>query len=251
MNSEEIKRILNDVKEKKLSTEKALDILRDLPFKDLGFAKLDLHRDLRRGFGEVIYAKSKSVSQLSKICLELKQKKVSSVIFSRIGKKKAKVLLDIDKDLKYNETAKIVYKKKNNIKNNGTILVLSAGTSDIPVAEEAALTAEIMGSRVNRCFDVGIAGLHRVLSIYEDLRKASVIIVVAGMEGALPSVVSGLVSAPVIAVPTSVGYGANLGGVTTLLAMANSCSPGVVVVNVDNGFGAGYFASTILKGNTK
>ena len=248
MNSDDLYRLFDDVKNGKLSIDKAVKCLRDLPFKDLDFVKLDSHRDLRKSLGEVIYCENKSINQLEIICKELKKTKKDKVIYTRVDDKKAKLLLSIDKELIYNENARMVFKKSNKKQNNSLILVITAGTSDIPVAEEAACTAEVMGGNVERHFDVGVAGIHRLFSIYNKLQKASVIIVAAGMEGALPSVISGLVDVPIIAVPTSIGYGASFNGIAPLLTMLNSCSPGIAVVNIDNGFGAGYLASIILKG---
>ena len=249
MDNNKLTEILNSVKENKMSTEDALKVLKDLPFKDLDFVKLDHHRELRRGFGEVIYCKSKTEAQLAVIAEELKHKE--NILYTRVSKKKSDLLLKIDPNLKFNETSKIVYKTNKKTKNDDIVMVVAAGTSDIFVAEEAAITAEVMGNVVERHYDVGVAGIHRLFAIYDNLQKASVIIAVAGMEGALPSVVSGLVNCPVIAVPTSVGYGANFGGLSSLLTMLNSCSPGIAVVNIDNGFGAGYLASMINQKQSK
>ena len=247
MDNNNLIKLLNEVKEDKIQVEDALKKLKDLPFKNLDFVKLDHHRELRKGFGEVIYCKNKTIPQLEKICSELKN--TDYVLYTRIGKKKADAIIKIDKELIYNKVAKIVYKKiKKNI-SEGIIIVLSAGTSDMKVSEEAAMTAEVMGNKVERHYDVGVAGIHRLFSIYDRLQQANVIIAVAGMEGALPSVVSGLVNCPVIAVPTSVGYGSNFNGLSSLLTMLNSCSPGISVVNIDNGFGAGYMASLINNRN--
>jgi pyridinium-3,5-biscarboxylic acid mononucleotide synthase len=243
MDKDNLIKLLNDVKNQNITIEEATEKIKDLPFKNLDFVKLDHHRELRKGFGEVIYCKSKTIEQLEIICKELKNN--DRILYTRVGEKKAAALLSIDKDLKYSKISKIVYKKNENKKSKGLILIAAAGTSDIFVAEEAALTAEVMGNNVERHFDVGVAGIHRLFSIYDNLQKANVIIAVAGMEGALPSVISGLVNSPVIAVPTSVGYGANFGGLAALLTMLNSCSPGISVVNIDNGFGAGYLASMI------
>ena len=251
MDNESILNLLNNVRDKKISVDEAKKSLRDMPFKDLDFVKLDFHRDIRTGIGEVVYCKNKTPSQLKLICQELKKTKKQAVIYSRANKKKAKLLLSIDSDLKYNKLASMVYKKRKKILSDNLILIITGGTSDIPVAEEAACTADVMGNKIERHFDIGIAGIHRLFSIYDRLQKASVIIAIAGMEGALPSVVSGLVSVPVIAVPTSIGYGANFGGLASLLTMLNSCSPGVSVVNIDNGFGAGYLASIINQGKNK
>lgn len=216
-------------------------------FCDLGFAKIDTDRANRRGFPEVVFAQGKSLIQLKQISRTF----IASghpLILTRISQEQYKFLKKTYPKLKLNPLGKIAYLTKNNIKKIGNVLIITAGTSDIPIAEEAAVTLEIMGNNVTRLYDVGVAGVHRVLDKKELLRKANCIIVVAGMEGALASLVSGLVSSPVIGVPTSCGYGANFGGLSSLLTMLNSCSPGVGVVNIDNGFGAGYFASLVNKG---
>ncbi len=212
---------------------------------DLGFAKPDLDRKRRKGFAEVIYCPGKTRQDLKRIAQELIRHR-QDLLLTRLDKGTFIYLKKVFPRLKYNPLAKIGYllfaPKKNK---KGLVAVISAGTADIPVAEEAALTAGILGNPVLKLYDVGVAGVHRLMGNLETIRKAGVIIVVAGMEGALASVVSGLVSCPVIAVPTSCGYGANFSGLSPLLTMLNSCSPGVVVVNIDNGFGAGYFASLI------
>ncbi len=249
MNNDDLYKLLDGVKNKKISVEQAIEHFRDMPFKDLDFVKLDSHRDLRKSLGEVIYCENKTIMQLEIISKELLKMKKDKIIYTRVNKEKAKLLLSIDKELEYNENAGMVYKKSNKVQSQSIILVVTAGTSDIPVAEEAACTAEVTGCKVERHFDVGVAGIHRLFSIYDRLQKASVIVVAAGMEGALPSVISGLVDVPIIAVPTSVGYGASFNGIAPLLTMLNSCSPGIAVVNIDNGFGAGYLASLIIKGN--
>jgi len=239
--------LLNKVKEKKLTPQKALEHLKTLPFEDLGFARVDLHRHIRKGFPEVIFGQGKEVEQIVKIAQKI-EKSGSVVLGTRIEKEVYRKLKFHFPDAEYFPQAKIFIlkpKRKGKIKLRGYVLVISAGTSDIPVAEEAALTCEVMGNRVERLYDVGVAGIHRFLTHLDKLKKAKVIIVVAGMEGALPSVVGGLVDKPVIAVPTSIGYGASFGGMAPLLAMLNSCSSGVVVVNIDNGFGAGCAASLI------
>lgn len=215
------------------------------PVADLGFAQVDTHRALRKGFPEVIFGAGKTPAQVSAIAAKLAEKS-QNVLVTRITPGHAQVVKKRFKHAKYHELARCVtIEKKPLPKRAGTIAVICAGTSDLPVAEEAAITAEIMGNRVVRIADVGVAGLHRILSRLEVLQKANVLVVVAGMEGALPSVVAGLVSKPVIAVPTSVGYGASFGGVAALLGMLISCGSGVTVVNIDNGFGAGYAASQI------
>ena len=215
------------------------------PVADLGFAQVDTHRSLRKGFPEVVYGQGKTPAQVAQIVAKLYQHE-RRVLVTRITPEHARAVRRRFAKAIHHETARcITLQHKPLAKRPGTVAVLCAGTSDMPVAEEAALTADIMGNRVERIYDVGVAGLHRLLGRLEALQTANVLIVVAGMEGALPSVVAGLVSRPVIAVPTSVGYGANLGGLTTLHAMLNSCGSGVTVVNIDNGFGAGYAASQI------
>jgi NCAIR mutase (PurE)-related protein len=216
-----------------------------LGFCDLGFAKLDTDRIKRRGFTEVVYCPGKDLGHQKKICAVFIRSK-QPLLLTKLDKNTYSFLKKSIPRLKYNPLAKIGYLTQNKaIGKRGRILVVSAGTSDIPFAEEAALTAGLLGSNVIRLYDVGVAGVHRVMHKIEELRKANVIIVVAGMEGALASLVSGLVSCPVIAVPTSCGYGASFNGLAPLLTMLNSCSPGVVTVNIDNGFGAGYFANLI------
>lgn len=245
MNKEKLINLLNDFKSGLKNMETVIQELKDLPFTDLEFVKIDNHRELRKGFPEVVYGKNKTKSQLEVICNNLKSN--DRVLFTRIGKKKAKLLLSVDHELEYDKLAKIVFKNKSKSeKSEKKIIICAAGTSDIKIAEEAFITCEVMGRNVTKYYDVGIAGIHRLFSIYDKLQEASVIIAVAGMEGALPSVISGIVKCPVIAVPTSVGYGANFGGLSALLTMLNSCSSGVVTVNIDNGFGAGYFASLIV-----
>ena len=215
------------------------------PLDDLGFAQVDLHRSLRKNFPEVIYGAGKTPAQVVAIAERL-VKSEKRVLITRVGEPQVKALRRRFRRAVVHEAARCVSLEGKPLpKLPGTIAVLCAGTSDLPVAEEAAITAEFMGNRVERIYDVGVAGLHRLLRRLDDIQRAQVIIAVAGMEGALPSVVSGLVSKPVIAVPTDVGYGASFGGVTALLAMLNSCSSGVTVVNINNGFGAGYAASQI------
>lgn len=215
-------------------------------FCDLGFAKIDTDRVKRRGFAEVVYSAGKDNNQLKKIIASFVKSK-QDVLLTKLTPDKFAFLQALFPGLKYNPQARMAYylAKRMQLKKKGYILVISAGTSDIPIAEEAAVTSQTLGRRVRRLYDVGVAGVHRLMHHRILLRKASVIIVVAGMEGALASLVSGLVRAPVIAVPTSCGYGANFAGLSALLTMLNSCSPGVAVVNIDNGFGAGYFASLL------
>jgi NCAIR mutase (PurE)-related protein len=212
---------------------------------DLGFAKVDCDRALRKGFAEVIFGSGKTPKQVVAIAREL-LKGESRVLVTRIGPEHARLLKKHFKFAHHHETARCVtLEKKSPSPRDGTIAIVCAGTSDLPVAEEAAVTAEVMGNKVDRIFDVGVAGLHRLLEQLPRIQSARVVVVVAGMEGALPSVVAGLIELPVIAVPTSIGYGANFGGLAALLGMLNSCGSGVTVVNIDNGFGAGYAASQI------
>lgn len=216
-------------------------------FCDLGFAKVDIDRKKRRGFAEVIYSPGKTRGHLKKISREL-IKNNQDLLLTRLDKSTFAYLRKSIPRLKYNPKARLAFlTQKQKSLSKGLSVVISAGTSDIPVAEEAAATLEIMGNRVVKLFDVGVAGVHRVMHKIDIIKKANVIVVVAGMEGALASLVSGMVSCPVIAVPTSCGYGANFKGLAALLTMLNSCSPGVAVVNIDNGFGAGYFASLVNK----
>lgn len=239
-----IKKTLKECRYKKISLEKAYQSLKNLPYKNLGFACLDHHRALRKGFGEVVYCKGKTDRQVKDITGDL-LKENRSIFLTRADKRLYLYLKKYYPKLKYNETAKIIYKNKLKPKNKKTVLILTAGTADMPVAEEARLTLEVMGNRVKVVYDVGVAGIHRLFDRVSDISRANVIIVVAGMEGALASVVAGLTDKPVIAVPTSVGYGASFKGIAPLLTMMNCCSPGVAVVNIDNGFGAGYFASSV------
>lgn len=233
------------VKSKELSVEEAFKKLKDLPYADLGFAKVDFHRQLRQGFPEVIYCSGKTTEQVVTIFKGLYQKCEGNLLATRASREVYEAVAAVIPEVQYNELAHLIMLKRGEQKRRGHILVVSAGTSDLPVAEEAALTAEIMGNYVERLYDTGVAGIHRLLSRLDKLHAARVLIVVAGMEGALASVVGGLVDKPVIAVPTSVGYGASFGGLAALLAMLNSCANGVAVVNIDNGFGAGYLANNI------
>ena len=252
MNEQELLKILELVKLGAFSPEKAADRLKHLPFEDLGFAKVDHHRALRQGFAEVILGKGKTPSQVAKIVHAMLQKKDSrhNILVTRTDAKTFGAVKRTNGKLaraaKFHEHSGVITIERNReITGKGNILIVSAGTSDIPVAEEALLTARIMGNRAEHLYDVGVAGIHRLLEHRENLTKARVIICVAGMEGALPSVVGGLVAVPVIAVPTSVGYGASFGGVAALLGMLNSCASNVTVVNIDNGFGAACVASCI------
>ena len=235
--------ILEKVASGEMTVEEAELQLKMKPFVDLGFAKPDLHRGLRQGIPEVIFGEGKTPEQIDAITSSLLEGGQKTVLITRLSAEKASVLKT---SIKYYDVARIgVAGEIPDPTAKGTIVVATGGTSDLPVAEEAAITAELLGNKVNRVYDVGVSGLHRLLSHKEELMSASVVIAVAGMEGALASVIGGLVDCPVIAVPTSVGYGASFEGLTALLAMMNSCASGVTVVNIDNGFGAGYSASMI------
>ncbi|HHY98736.1 MAG TPA: nickel pincer cofactor biosynthesis protein LarB [Firmicutes bacterium] len=247
MDAEYLRGLLESVKEGRISIDKALVELRDLPFEDLGFAKVDHHRALRKGFPEVIYCKGKSIEQIKQIVKALTARS-DNIMATRADRNIFDAIREISDDVVYYELARIVVVRPvARATTNGIILVVAAGTADLPVAEEAAVTAEVMGNTVKRLYDVGVAGLHRLLSHREELLSARVIIVVAGMEGALASVIGGMVDKPIIAVPTSTGYGASFHGLAALLSMLNSCASGVGVVNIDNGFGAGYLAALINK----
>jgi len=245
MNKEDITAILEKVKSGEIEVDDAASSLKDLPFKDLGFAKVDNHRSLRNGFPEVIYCEGKSLDEIEGIVKEM-LKHENNILASRASKEVYQRIKKIAPEAVYHERPQMIFIEKQKLeKTKSKILVVSGGTSDIPVAEEAVITAEALGNSVERLYDVGVAGIHRLLGNLDILNDAEVIITVAGMEGALASVVGGLVDKPVIAVPTSVGYGANFGGVSALLTMLNSCASGIGVVNIDNGFGAAYLASTI------
>jgi pyridinium-3,5-biscarboxylic acid mononucleotide synthase len=246
MDSDLILELLTAVRQGKVSPSQAVTRLRHLPFEDLGFAKVDHHRALRQGFPEVIMGQGKEPKEIAAIIRALRRRK-ANVLVTRLSAKKMTLVKQQVSGLKYYPAARAAtwLAKPIKIIGKGAVLVVCAGTSDIPVAEEAALTASMMGNRVETLFDVGVAGIHRLLENRARLEAASVIIVIAGMEGALPSVVAGLIDKPVIAVPTSIGYGASFNGVAALLGMLNSCAAGVTVVNIDNGFGAGFAASLI------
>lgn len=245
MNREQLKLLLLSLQSGKTDIDQVMDQLKSLPYDDIGFAKIDTHRSLRRGFPEVIFCEGKTVDQVRDIVQRMSQYD-KIVLGMRASEIQFKAVKTVVKNAKYNTLAKaIVIGEIPEPSFKGQILIVSAGTADIPVAEEAALTAEAMGNPVERLFDAGVAGIHRILNNHDILSVARVIIVVAGMEGALPGVVAGLVDKPVIAVPTSIGYGANFNGLSALLTMLNSCVPGIGVVNIDNGFGAGYMASLI------
>jgi pyridinium-3,5-biscarboxylic acid mononucleotide synthase len=240
-----LRTLLEDVKRGDASVEHALDRLRDFPYEDLGFARLDNHRSLRTGFPEVVFCQGKTSDQIVEIVGRLRASE-GRVIASRVSPEVAQLLLAAFPDSVHHASARMVVVGGPAPRIGvGTILVASAGTADIPVADESAVTAETLGSPVERLYDVGVAGIHRLLDARGRLHAANVLVVVAGMEGALASVVAGLVDRPVIAVPTSVGYGASFGGLAPLLTMLNSCAPGIAVVNIDNGFGAGCMAHLI------
>jgi len=252
MNQPELLKMLESLQAGVLSPEKAVERLKHMPFEDLGFAKVDHHRSLRQGFAEVVFAKGKTPKQVAQIVRAMLQKKDSrhNILVTRADAKTFAAVKRANgktaRAAKFHELSGVITIERNReIVGKGNIVVVSAGTSDIPVAEEALVTARIMGNRAEHLYDVGVAGIHRLLEHREKLTQARVIICVAGMEGALPSVVGGLVAAPVIAVPTSVGYGASFGGVAALLGMLNSCASNVTVVNIDNGFGAACVASCI------
>lgn len=240
---ENLRKLLRELAEGKSTTEATLEKLRHLPFTDLGFAKVDHHRPLRCGQTEVLFCQGKSLEQIKRISQELLA--VGNLIATRAGEEEYLAIKEIAPKASFYPEARIVMAGEAPKKKIGDVLVITAGTADLPVAEEAAVASEILGSRVRRLYDVGVAGVHRLLAFQKELARARVIVAVAGMEGALPSLVAGLVKVPVIAVPTSVGYGASYGGLAALLAMLNSCAPGVAVVNIDNGFGGGYLANLI------
>jgi NCAIR mutase (PurE)-related protein len=243
-----LKDLLHKVKDGTMEVDEALEKLRSLPFEDVGFASIDHHRHLRRGFPEVIYGRRKKTEHIITI-IEKMTEKGENVLVTRLTESKARVIQKRFPASHYHLNAKILTLAARPVekRGKGTILVISAGTADIPVAEEAAITAQFMGNDVKSLFDVGVSGLHRLLENRDIIMGASVIVVVAGMEGALPSIVGGLVDKPVVAVPTSAGYGASFRGISALLGMLNSCASGVTVVNIDNGFGAGYAASLMNK----
>ena len=281
MNEQYIKNLLEQVSAGSVTTEDAFELLRDLPYKDLGFANVDHHRAIRTGFPEVIFGQGKTPEQIRDIFIELTGHG-RNIIATRASAKAFQVVKEAVPEAEYFETARIIAVREQapatetssgapatDTSNGapaakagsdapqgtdtplGTVCVISAGTADIPVAEEAAVIAELLGNEVSRVYDVGVAGIHRLFAKLPIIREADVVIAVAGMEGALASVIGGLVDVPVIAVPTSIGYGANLGGLSALLSMLNSCANGVSVVNIDNGFGAAYMAAVINKGRRR
>jgi len=248
MTERQLQRLLRQVRAGRVPVAEAVARLRALPFEDLGFAKVDTHREIRTGFPEVIYCAGKTPDQVIRIARKIVQRH-HIALATRCTQEMYTQVAQAFPQAAYHEAARIavIGKPPRPSSRARPVAIVSAGTADLPVAEEAAVTAEAMGCRIERIYDVGVAGLHRLLSHREALERARIIIVVAGMEGALASVVGGLVSAPVIAVPTSVGYGASFQGLAALLAMLNSCAAGVTVVNIDNGFGAGYFAALLLR----
>ena len=246
MNQDVLKSLLESLSRGEITVEDSLERLKNLPFEDLGFACIDHHRTLRKGFSEVIFGEGKEVPEIIGI-IEQMLAQEENILVTRLSPEKSREVQKRFPESTYHDRARMLTMIRQPIKisGRGTILIMTAGTSDIPVGEEAAIVARFMGNEVDTIYDVGVAGLHRLLGQWEKITGAAVIVVVAGMEGALPSVVGGLVDKPVIAVPTSVGYGASFQGITALLGMLNSCASGVTVVNIDNGFGAGYAAGVI------
>jgi len=254
MDSDNLKSLLMQVKCGQMDLDTALHQLKKLPFEDIGYAKVDTHRCVRSGVPEVIYCEGKTIAHIQGIVEKLSMHHCN-ILATRAERAVFDGIQKVAPASEYHETARIVVVNPQSVEKIGNVAVVCAGTSDIPVGEEAAVTAETLGNHVNRLYDVGVAGIHRLLGVCDDLFQANVAVVIAGMEGALASVVGGLVSCPVIGVPTSVGYGASFGGIAALLSMLNSCASGVSVVNIDNGFGAGYQSSLInqiaVKGGTK
>ncbi|NVL92820.1 MAG: nickel pincer cofactor biosynthesis protein LarB [Desulfobacterales bacterium] len=246
MDIKHLRDLLGQVQSGRMNLDAVIDELRKLPFQDLGYAKIDNHRSIRKGVPEVIFCQGKTIEQIRGIVKGM-SKSHQNIMATRASHEVFEGIQKVSGQCHYYEKAQIVVIRPRPVEKVGKIAVISAGTSDIPVAEEAAGTAEVLGNRVTRIYDVGVAGIHRLLHATSDLLHAHVAVVVAGMEGALASVVGGLVACPVIGVPTSVGYGASFGGIAALLTMLNSCASGVSVVNIDNGFGAGYQASLINK----
>ena len=251
MDSEIMRTLLDGVRSGTVSPEAALAALRDFPFEELSFAKVDHHRALRQGFPEVIFCQGKTPSQVAAIAASL-HKAGSTLLATRATEEVFAAVKKTVPAARFHDVARLIYATgRQEMSLDGTVGVICAGTGDIPVAEEAAATLEVMGAKVERVFDVGVAGLHRLIHFRDTMTRCDVLIAIAGMEGAMPSVVAGLVDVPVIAVPTSVGYGASLGGIAALLGMLNSCASGLAVVNIDNGFGAAAFAASILRGRRK
>ncbi len=245
MDGTRVRAVLTAVREGKLSTEEALERLKLLPYEELGFATLDSHRSLRQDIPEVLFCPGKTIEQIAEIASRLLRQH-STLLATRATEEMYRAIANVEASAEYNTLGRtVVVRGDKRPPTAGTVLVMSAGTADIPVAEEAAVTADFLGSRVEKLYDVGVAGLHRVLNKWSELQAARVLVVVAGMDGVLPSVVGGLTARPLIAVPTSVGYGASFGGLSALLTMLNSCAAGTAVVNIDNGFGAGVLAHRI------
>lgn len=245
MDSKDIRMLFEGVKNNEIEVSEAMRRIKDLPFKDLGFATIDNHRELRVGYPEVIYCEGKTVEQVKEIITYMLERD-SNILATRASEDMYNEVKKICKEAKYNQLGRtITIQKRKTTPNDSYIAIVCAGTSDLPVVEEAAETAQILGNRVEKITDVGVAGIHRLFARLDIIREAKVVIVVAGMEGALASVIGGLVNKPIIAVPTSVGYGASFNGLSALLTMLNSCASGISVVNIDNGFGAGYNASII------
>ena len=242
---EEIKELLLKVKSGEVTLDGAISRLKSLPFTDLGFAKVDHHRELRQGLAEVVYCEPKTLEQIKGITRALLEKNRGNILLTRAGREVYDMVHGLDERAVFYPEARLVTIEREHVEPFGLVCIVSAGTADVPVAEEARVTASLMGSRVEAFYDVGVAGAHRLFAYRDSLERASSVVVVAGMEGALASLVGGIVSCPVIAVPTSVGYGASFGGLAALLAMMNSCAAGVSVVNIDNGFGGGYLAGLI------
>ena len=251
MSVENIKSILEKVKNGECGIDEAAGLISSRPYEDLGYAKVDMDRKARQGVNEVIYGSGKTAEQIAGIASAMVAKSCENILVTRIDKEKAEAVMNsLNLETEYHADARILIVNPADVKKTGKIVIASGGTSDMPVCEEAAITAEILGNNVVRLYDSGVAGIHRLLSQKDVIESARVIIAVAGMEGALASVIGGLCSCPVIAVPTSVGYGANFGGLSALLSMLNSCASGVSVVNIDNGFGAAFIASRINKMQT-
>lgn len=245
MDNKYLEQLLEKVANGDTAPAEAMELLKNLPFEDLEFVNIDNHRGIRTGFPEAVFCQGKTVQQVAVIIQKLAENN-DNIIGSRATKEQYEATKELVPDATYDEVARTIIVNRNPIPSSDKIIaIVTAGTADIPVAEEAAVTAEVLGNKVDRIYDVGVAGIHRLFAKLDRIRAANVVIVVAGMEGALASVVGGLVDKPVIAVPTSIGYGANLGGLSALLSMLNSCANGVGIVNIDNGFGAAYLASKI------
>ncbi|HEX3228307.1 MAG TPA: nickel pincer cofactor biosynthesis protein LarB [Pyrinomonadaceae bacterium] len=245
MQADLLRELLSEVRSGTRTVDSAVDRLRDLPFEDLGYARLDHHRALRKGFPEVVFCEGKRTEHVVEIMQRLEQKH-SRILATRASRETYNAVAAQIPTAEYFEDARVIQLGRNGSEPaGGSVLIVCAGTADVPVAEEAAVTTRALGSNVERLYDVGIAGMHRLLAARDRLNAANVIVVVAGMDGALPTIVGGIVAAPVIAVPTSIGYGTGLGGTAALMTMLNACAPGIAVVNIDNGFGAGYMAHLI------